>query len=411
MPGPGSYWIGEEEKKQVLEVLNSGHLSRYGKLEDPKYTRQVYNLEKEFASYVGVPYALGTSSGTSALLCCLFAGGLKPGDEVIVPAYTFVASYSAAAFLGLVPVLCEIDESLNLDPAEIERRITPKTKAIMAVHMLGNPCEMDRILAIAAQHKLLVIEDACQAAGASYHGKKVGSIGDLGGFSLNVFKTITAGDGGLVTARKEAHYRLAFGFHDQGHSPLRAGVEVGSRCVLGLNFRMNEVTGALGLAQLRKIDRILSVLREKKKKFKELIGELPGVHFRKLNDPKGECATLLTLLFDDSSHAARVAETLGTKTVDKSGWHVYANMEHVNQYLQEHGQPHGQGAYPRTDDILRRAINLSVGVVDGGLGAAFGININSTDAEIVETAQKVRAAGQGPVKKSSNKKVKAPQPK
>ncbi|MGO8701799.1 MAG: DegT/DnrJ/EryC1/StrS family aminotransferase [Limisphaerales bacterium] len=399
MPGPGSYWIDDEEKKQVLEVLNSGHLSRYGQLEDSKYTRQVYNLEKEFAGYVGVPYALGTSSGTSALLCCLFAGGLKPGDEVIVPAYTFVATYSAAAFLGLVPVLCEVDESLNLDPADIERRITPRTKAIMAVHMLGNPCDMDRIMAMAAKHKLFVIEDACQAAGASYHGKKVGSIGDMGGFSLNVFKTITAGDGGIVTARTEAHYRLAFGFHDQGHSPLRAGVEVGSRCVLGLNFRMNEVTGALALAQLRKIDRILSALRDKKSKFKELIGQIAGVHYRKLNDPKGECATLLTLLFDDPSHAASVAEALGTKTVDKSGWHVYANMEHVDRYLREHGQPHGHGAYPRTDDILRRAINLSVGVVDGGLGAAFGININSADAEIAEAAQKVRAACQGPAKK------------
>jgi 8-amino-3,8-dideoxy-alpha-D-manno-octulosonate transaminase len=139
MAGPGSYWLGEEEKKQVNEVLDSGHLGRYGDLDDPKFTRKVFTLEEEFAKFVGVPYALATSSGTSALMCCLLAGGLTPGDEIIVPAYTFVATYSAAAFLGLVPVLCEIDESLDLDPADIERRITPKTKAIMAVHMLGNP--------------------------------------------------------------------------------------------------------------------------------------------------------------------------------------------------------------------------------------------------------------------------------
>lgn len=392
MPGPGLYWFGEEEKKLVLEVLESGHLSRYGKLEDPKFTRQVYNLEKEFAGYVGVPHALATSSGTSALLCCMVAAGLKPGDEIIVPAYTFVATYSAAAFLGLIPVLCEIDESLDIDPEDIERKITPRTKAIMAVHMLGNPCDMDRILALAAKHKLRVIEDACQSAGASYRGKKVGGIGDVGAFSLNVFKTITAGDGGLVTARTEDHYRLAFGFHDQGHSPLRAGVEVGARCILGLNFRMNEVTGALALAQLRKIERILSALREKKRKFKEQIGEIPGMRFRKLNDPQGECGTLLTVLFDEPKRAARVAQALGTKTVDQSGWHVYANMEHVNQFLREHGLPHGLGAYPRTDQILRHALNLSVGVVDAGLGAAFGINIHSTDAEITAAAQKFRAA-------------------
>jgi dTDP-4-amino-4,6-dideoxygalactose transaminase len=404
MSGPGSYWIGEEEKKQVLEVLASGHLSRYGDLADPKFTRKVFTLEEEFARYVGVPHALATSSGTSALLCCLLAGGLKPGDEVIVPAYTFVATYSAAAFLGLVPILCEIDESLDLDPRDIERRITPKTRAIMAVHMLGNPCDMDAILAIAAKHKLLVIEDACQAAGASYKGRKAGSIGDMAGFSLNVFKTITAGDGGLLTARTEAHYRMAFGVHDQGHSPLRAGVDVGRRCVLGLNFRMNEVTGALALAQLRKIDRILAALRQKKSKFKDQIAGIPGLHFRKLNDPQGECATLLTVLFDDPRRAARVAGVLGTKTVDQSGWHVYANMEHVNRYLQEHGRPHGPGAYPRTDDLLRRAINLSVGVVDAGLGAAFGININSTDAQIAQAARQVRAACERPVKRSAKKK-------
>jgi dTDP-4-amino-4,6-dideoxygalactose transaminase len=392
MAGPGSYWLGEEEKRQVNEVLDSGHLGRYGDLDDPKFTRKVFTLEEEFARFVGVPYALGTSSGTSALMCCLLAIGLKPGDEIIVPAYTFVATYSATAFLGLVPVLCEIDESLDLDPADVEKRITAKTRAIMAVHMLGNPCDMDAIMAIAAKHKLFVIEDACQAAGASYRGRKAGSIGDMAGFSLNVFKTITAGDGGLVTARTEAHYRLAFGIHDQGHSPLRAGVEVGQRCVLGLNFRMNEITGALALAQLRKIDLIISTLRAKKRKFKEQITGIPGTHFRKLNDPDGECGTLLTILFDDPRRAAKVASDLGTRTVDKSGWHVYANMEHVGHFLKEHGRPHGKGAYPRTDDILGRAINLSVGVVDAGLGAAFGVNINSTDAEIAEAAKRFRAA-------------------
>lgn len=251
---------------------------------------------------------------------------------------------------------------------------------------------MDAILAIAAKHDLLVIEDACQAAGASYKGRKVGSLGQMAGFSLNVFKTITAGDGGLVTAQTEAYYRRAFGVHDQGHSPLRAGLEVGSRSLLGLNFRMNEVTGALGLAQLRKIDLITATLREKKNKLKDQIASIPGVHFRKLNDPKGECGTLLAVIFDDPRRAASVASALGTGTVDKSGWHVYANMEHVNRYLEEQGRPHGKGAYPRTDDILSRAINLSVGVVDAGLGAAFGININSSDAEIAQAARQFRTA-------------------
>ena len=392
MPGPGSYWIGEEERREVLDVLETGYLSRYGNLDDPRFKHKVFALEKEFARYLGVPYALATSSGTSALMCSLVAVGLKPGDEVIVPAYTFVASYSAAIFLGLVPVLCEIDESLTMDPADVERRITPRTRAIMPVHMLGNPCDMDAILGIARKHKLVVVEDACQAAGASYKGRKVGTLGQMGGFSLNVFKTITAGDGGLVAASEEEFYRLAFGLHDQGHSPLRAGLEVGHRSILGLNFRINELTAAVALAQLRKIDRITGTLRKKKALFRRLIGDIPGMRFRKVHDAEGECGTLLTVIFDDSRRASAVAQELGTTTVDHSGWHVYANMEHIARYLKEVSQPYGKGAYPRTDDILARSINLSVGVVDAGLGSAFGININSSEEQINQAAVRFRQA-------------------
>lgn len=392
MAGPGSYWIGEEEKREVMDVLESGYLSRYGNLKDPKFKHKVYTLEEEFARYIGMPHALATSSGTSALMLSMLAMGIKPGDEIIVPAYTFVASYSAIIFAGAVPVLCEIDSSLNIDPDDIEKRITPKTRIIMPVHMLGNPCDMDAIMRIAKKHGLLVLEDACQANGASYKGKKLGSIGAMGGFSLNVYKTITAGDGGLITASTQDLYEKAFGLHDQGHKPLRAGLEVGHRSILGLNFRVNELSGAMALAQLRKIDRIISTLREKKSKLKGLIKGIKGMDFRKLNDPTGECGTLLTVIFDNAERAAKVSKVLGTTTIDHSGWHVYANMEHVNRFLKEVGQPHGKGAYPHTDDILSRSMNISIGVVDGGLGAAFGININSTDKEIQATAQQFRQA-------------------
>ena len=143
---------------------------------------------------------------------------------------------------------------------------------------------------------------------------------------------------------------------------------------------------------MHKIDRITATLREKKNKFKGLVQGIPGVGFRKLNDPQGECGTLLTVIFEDSRHAARVAQALGSKTVDQSGWHVYANIEHLNRHLEQMGQPHGKGAYQRTDDILSRSLNLSVGVVDAGLCSAFGININSTDAEIEEAARRFRRA-------------------
>jgi 8-amino-3,8-dideoxy-alpha-D-manno-octulosonate transaminase len=232
MPGPGAYWFGEEEIEAVMEVMKGGYLFRYGSENDPKFLHKVSSLEKEFAKYTGVEFALATSSGTASLLASAIALGLKPGDEIIVPAYTFVASYSSMLFAGLVPVLAEIDESLTLDADDIERRITPRTKAIMPVHMLGNPCNMDKIMKVAVKHNLLVLEDCCQAAGATYKGKKVGSIGNIGAFSLNIFKTINSGDGGLVTTDDSALYEVAFGVHDQGHKPMRFGVEVGTRNVL-----------------------------------------------------------------------------------------------------------------------------------------------------------------------------------
>ncbi len=387
MPGPGAYWFGKEETDAVMRVMQSRHLFRYGSEGDPNFLHTVATLEKEFAKYCGAKFGLATSSGTSSLIASVAGLGLKPGDEIIIPAYTFVASYTSCIFLGLIPVLAEIDESLTLDPNDIEHRITSRTKAIMPVHMLGNSCDMDKIMAIAKKHNLLVLEDCCQAAGASYKGKKVGTIGDIGAFSLNVFKTINSGDGGLVVTNDANVYEIAFGMHDHGHKPSRLGVEVGSRNMMGLNFRMNEITAAVALAQLGKIDKIISTLREKRSKLKKLIAEVKGFKFRTLNDPDADCATLCTIIFDTREQAVKVAKKLGTKTIDQSGWHVYANMEHVLAHLKKIGQPHTKGAYPKTDDILSRAMNISIGVVDGGLGAGWGININSSDEEIEKAAQ------------------------
>ncbi len=395
MPGPGHEWIGAEERDGVLEVVESGHLFRYGKPDDPSFRKKVHTFERELEAACGVRHAVATTSGSASLIAALLAVGLRPGDEVIVPAYTFVATYSSIIFCGAVPVLAEIDESLNLDPRDIEGRISAKTRAVMPVHMLGNPCHMDAIQAVAEKHGLTVIEDACQAVGGSYRGRRLGAIGKIGAYSLNVFKTITAGDGGAVVTDDTDLYHRAFAIHDQGHLPQRTGVEVGARSILGLNFRMNELTGAVALAQLRKLDAILATLREKKTKFKREIGSIPGMRFRTLPDPEGDCATLCTVIFDDAARAVRIADRLGTMTVDRSGWHVYANMEHVMRWLSEHGRPSGKGAYPRTDDILSRSINLSVGVVDAGLGAAFGIQIGSSDEDIERKAQAFRTACAG----------------
>jgi len=294
-----------------------------------------------------------------------------------------------------VPVLAEIDESLTMDPRDLEAKITPRTKVIMPVHMLGNPSDMDAIMEIARKHKLLVLEDCCQALGATYKGKAIGTYGDIGAFSLNINKTITSGDGGIVITNNTALYERAFGYHDQGHKPLRMGLEIGKRSILGINLRMNELSGAFALGQLEKLDRILAMLKDRKGTFKQVLAEakIPGMRFRTLNDA-GECATLLVVIFDDAKAAARVAKELGSKTVAESGWHVYTHMEQILAVTDEKGKPrYRKGMLPKTDDVLGRSIALSVGVVDPGLGAGFGINVLSSDEELHAAAAKfVRAA-------------------
>ena len=399
--GPGAYVFGEEEAKEVMDVLNAKHLSRYGADDNPNFMQKVVSFEQEMAKIHGLKHVVATSSGTGSLMCCLAALGIGAGDEVIVPGYTFIASISSIVLCNAVPVLAEIDESLTMDPTRIEELITPQTKAIMPVHMLGNPCDMDSIMAIAKKHKLYVIEDCCQAVGASYKGKRVGSYGDMAAYSLNVFKTITAGDGGAVGTNDELLYERAFGFHDQGHKPVRKGVEVGNRSIIGMNMRMNELTGAVALAQARKLDTVLSTLRTKKAKLKGMLTGLPNFKFRTINDD-GECATLLTLIFDTVDLAERFAAEIGSKPIGYSGWHVYNNMEQVlNKVTGSKAncpfdcprfptkREYKKHMLPQTDDILDRAVNISIGVVDAGLGSAAGININSSDQEIENMGKKL----------------------
>jgi len=403
MPGPGYYWIGKEEEEEVINLIRARYLFRYGDPKDPAFKHRVKTLEEEVARKFGVKNTLALTSGTSALITAMSAAGLGPGDEVIVPGYTFIASMSSVIFCNAVPVLAEVDESLTLDPADVEARITPYTRAILAVHMIGNPCDLDRLGTIARKHKLLLIEDAAQAFGGFYRGKRLGTIGKIGTYSFNIFKTINAGDGGMLVTDDEDLYQKAFGYHDQGHLPLRMGVEVGKRSVIGQNFRMTELSAAVLLAQFRKLDAIIERLTALKSRFKKQIQGLKGVEFRKLNDPEGECHTLLTVFLPDRKSADAVAEKLGTTTVAHSGWHVYNNMENilgmktinpknnpVKHPLYKGKVEYHKGMLPKTDALLERAINISVGVVDRGLGSAFGINLESTDAEVDKQAAAFR---------------------
>ncbi|MFX0175559.1 MAG: DegT/DnrJ/EryC1/StrS family aminotransferase, partial [Candidatus Hodarchaeota archaeon] len=366
MPGPGMDLIGKEEKNALMEVIESGYLYRYGDLSDPNFKAMVWNLEKECAKYVNSNYALAVNSGTSALLTALWALNIGPGDEVIVPGYTFIASITSIIFARAIPILAEVDKTLTLDPNDVLNKITPRTKAIMLVHMLGNPGHLDKFQKIAEDNNLILIEDCAQAFGASFKGKSVGTFGKMGAFSLNVYKTITAGDGGIVITNDENLYKRAFAIHDQGHFPLRQGVEQGKRTVLGLNFRMNELTAAVARAQLKKIPIIKSKLQENKKILKDKLSDIKDIEFRQILDDRGDVGTLLTFFMPTSDKAKKLAQALGTSTIAASGWHVYNNMEHLlNQMtVTKEGCPftcpyykaprvqYRKGMLPQTDDLL-----------------------------------------------------------
>lgn len=408
MPGPGAYLIGDEEKKALMEVIETGYLFRYGDKSDPKFLAKVWQLEQEVSKYLGIPYTVAVNSGTMALWIALGAVGIGPGDEVIVPGYTFIASITSIIYARAVPVLTEIDRSLTLDPEDVKKKITPRTKAIMLVHMLGNPGRVDEINEIARSNGISLIEDCAQAFGVKYKGKYVGHFGDFGTYSFNVFKTITAGDGGMVATNSRKLYERAFAIHDQGHLPLRQGVERGSRTVIGLDCRMTELSAAVLLAQLKKADMMKKLLKEKKKRFKEGIKDIKGLSFRDLPDPEGELGTLLTVFLPDEKTARKVGDALGCGVVADSGWHVYNNMEHVLgqmvvdstgcpftcPYYREKGgsMEYSRGMLPRTDALISRAINISIGVFDAGLGSGFGINITSDDKEIDEKIARFRKA-------------------
>ena len=395
MPGPGYYWIGKEEEQEVIDVLRARYLFRYGNERDPNFKHKVKTLEEEINKSFKSGYALAVTSGTAALITALSAAGIGPGDEVIVPGYTFIASITAIIICNAVPVLAEVDDSLTLDPEDVEKKITPYTKAVMAVHMLGNPCNLDELSKIAKKHNLILVEDSAQAFGGYYKTKRLGTIGDIGTYSFNFFKTINAGDGGMVVTDDENLYKNAFAYHDQGHLPLRMGVEIGKRSIIGQNFRMNELTAAVLLAQFRKLDELIRRMHYLKEKFKRQIEGMDGLSFRKINDDKGECGTILTVFFRNKKIAEEAAKRLNTATVSYSGWHVYNNMEQVlemkvinprlnplkNTYYRGNVN-YKKGMLPKTDKLLERAINISIGVVDAGLGAAFGINIDSTDEEV-----------------------------
>ena len=375
---PGAMMIDQEEEQAVLEVLRSKRLFRYyGPDDGPS---KVAELEQAFAAHMGTRHALAVTSGTAALICGLQGIGVGPGDEVIVPAYTWIASAAAVLAVGGVPVLAEIDGTLTLDPADVEAKITPYTKAIMPVHMRGSPCRLDALLDIARRRELKVIEDTAQADGGSYRGQRLGSIGDVGCFSLQYRKIITAGEGGMVITDDEEIWKRAFMFHDV-IGGLRYNVPV-DEIIWGVNFRMPELQAAVMLVQLRRLEGLLMSMRERKRMLKagiEEVAQRRGVRFREITDPEGDTAVALIFFAGSPAVAEGVAkalqaENIGADVLYQPGrldYHIYAHwVPIINQRTwTPEGGPwrwaqreirYDAGMCPRTLDLLGRAVHLDV---------------------------------------------------
>jgi len=279
--------FGKEEIIEVIKVLDRGILHRYA-AEQMLGVSAVREFEKKFAEYMGSKHALGVVSGTAALKVALAALGIGPGDEVITSCFTFVATPEAILDAGAIPVFVNIDETLNLDPEDVERNITERTKAVIAVHMTGVQAKIDKIKEITDKHGLYLIEDNAQACGATYKGKKLGTFGHFGTFSFDFYKPITTGEGGMVITDDKDLFFKADCYHDHGHvHDMSIPRALENRYCIGFNYRMNELQGALGLAQISRMDEVIRRHRENKRYIKERIMDIKGLSFREIPDPDG----------------------------------------------------------------------------------------------------------------------------
>ena len=331
----GSELIGKEEAKEVMDILETGIFMRYGFDEERKGVFKVKEFEKAFTDYLGVGYALGVTSGSAALKVALTALDVGPGDEVLVPAFDFIATYEAVLEVGAIPIMTDIDDSLNLDPDDIESKTTPSTKCVIPVHMCGAAARIDKIMEVAKRRNLLVLEDNAQACGGSYHGNKLGTFADMAILSFDYYKTMTTGEGGMVLTNSQDLYNRSDWYHDHGHdhNP-NVGRGDEGRSILGFNYRMNEFQGAVGLAQLRKLDYIIGQQRKNKAAIKDALAAVTGIGFRKLFDADGDTATFLGFNLPDEGTTKRFQKLLAERDVGAiyyrdNAWHYAPRWEHL----------------------------------------------------------------------------------
>ncbi|GAA5214608.1 DegT/DnrJ/EryC1/StrS family aminotransferase [Corallincola platygyrae] len=372
---PGFELFGPEEQQEVKEVMEQGFTFRYNFDAMRNDHWKARDMEQMLCEKFDVKHAHLLSSGTAALQTALAASGIGAGDEVIVPPFTFVASVEAVVMAGAVPVFAEIDETLCISPEGLKAAITPRTKAVNLVHMCGSMAKMDEIRAICEEYNIVLMEDACQAIGGSYKGKMLGTIGDVGCFSFDSVKTITCGEGGAVITNNPEIYNHAHMFTDHGHDHVGNDRGAESHPIMGLNFRISEMNAAVGVAQLRKLDKIVEIQRRNKKLIKDAMASIEEVSFREIPDEAGDSAGFLSFMLPSETRTVEINKKLAEHGVDGcfywyvNNWHYLKNWDHIKQMksaaklpieLVQERPDYSQVQTPKSDDIMSRTISMLI---------------------------------------------------
>ncbi|AXG70823.1 8-amino-3,8-dideoxy-alpha-D-manno-octulosonate transaminase [Kordia sp. SMS9] len=332
---PGFELFGDAERKEVHDVLESGVLMRYGFDGMRNGHWKAKELEQALQAQFDVKHAQLVSSGTAAVSVALAITGIGAGDEVIMPTFTFVASFEAIMMLGAIPVLVDIDDTLTLDPKAVRNAITPKTKAIMPVHMCGSMANLGEIKAICDEHNLILVEDACQAIGGTYHGKALGTIGDVGCFSFDFVKTMTCGEGGTIITNNSKYALNADHYSDHGHDHVGSDRGAETHPFLGYNFRISELNAAVGLAQVRRLPEFLDIQEKHYTILREALADIPEVTFRTVPEGGVESYAFLNFFLPDLEIARTVMTGFKENGIDvcfhyyDNNWHYIRKWEHL----------------------------------------------------------------------------------
>ncbi len=372
---PGYELFGAQERKEVNDVLETGILMRYGFDGPRKGIWKAKELEQEICKVFGVGYTQLVSSGTAALTTAMAALGIGAGDEVIMPTFTFVASFEAVLSVGAIPVPVDIDDTLTLDPSAVEAAITPRTKAVMPVHMCGSMAQLDELKAICDKHNLLLLEDACQAIGGTYKGKALGSIGNAGTFSFDFVKIITCAEGGAVMTNDKTTYEKADQYSDHGHDHMGKDRGADLHPYLGYNFRISELHAAVGLAQVRRLEEFLTLQRKNHSIIWNALKDIEGVTFRRIPDATGDTGSFLSFFLPteemtrNAITALQAAGVAGNFYWYDNNWHYIRKWQHLqsgswmNRFYEEQKKQvmhYANQAYPISDALMSRCISSSI---------------------------------------------------